>query len=130
MDLKNMNWKLIAAVLAALGYVAYRNKGFSHLQSAATKHGTIAAVVAVVTYLGYDTVMSMVNKQANVGGYVVDDLPSAAQMGLDDYSPRQRQVPPTPTQLAGYSKAQHQVGLAGNGGGRSEQGWPYVSMGC
>lgn len=63
MDPKNINWKLVTAVLIGLGYVAYRNKGLKNIMKAVSKHGTVAAVLAVVAYFGWDFVMNRVQKE-------------------------------------------------------------------
>lgn len=130
-DPKNINWKVVAAVLAALGYVAYRNKGFKNIQKALMKNGTVAAVLAVVVYFGYDFVMDMVKKQGGqpLEGYR-EDLPPLAHYdpvdqrhGLDVPDSRTQVVQPYKPGMAGYSKQQHPIGVAGTN-------WPHQSMGC
>lgn len=77
MDPKTINWKVVAAVLIALGYVAYRNKGFKHLAKALSKHGTVGAVLGIVAYFGWDYVFKRV--QQEVPSVADDELPP--QMG-------------------------------------------------
>lgn len=73
MDPKTINWKLVTAVLIALGYVAYRNKGFKNIMKAVSKHGTVAAVLGIVAYFGWDFVMKKVDKE--IAQPVADELP-------------------------------------------------------
>lgn len=71
LDPKNINWKIVGAILLAVGYVVARNKGIKHLPKALAKHGAIAAVLAIVGYFGIDFVL----KQVKLSGLKHADLP-------------------------------------------------------
>jgi len=106
MDPSKINWKVVGTVLAALGYVAYRNKGFKGFGRAIAKHGTVAAVLAIVAYFGLDYVMNRVQAPA---------LPPDA----GEPAPPPEQLPPqTQPSVDGYATppARLRTGIRGPGG--------------
>lgn len=60
MDASKINWRVVGAVLMAVGYVAYKNKGLKGIGKAAAKHGTVAAVLGIVAYFGLEYVLNRV----------------------------------------------------------------------
>lgn len=115
MDPKNINWRLVGAVLAGLGYIAWRNKGFGKFGRALEKNAVIAGVLAVVAYFGLGFVLGQVKAVQMPGG--------AAPAGDLD-------MPPETGQLSGYMPQQqmqqpHQMGQVARGPGGMELTEPF-----
>lgn len=75
MDPSKINWRLVGAVLAALGYVAYRNRGLKHFGKALEKNALIGAVLGIVAYFGLGVVLQRVQASVPSGA----DLPPQGQ---------------------------------------------------
>ena len=99
-DTKNINWALVGAVLAALGYLAYKSGGLNmRMFSKLSKNGTVAAVLAIVAYFGIDYVMNRV---------AVEPLPQGPGLSPDSLPP---------ARVDGYVEPRgQQSGVMGPGG--------------
>lgn len=106
----NWNWKLIAAGVAALAYIAWKAGGISpkQLERAMRNNVAIAAAVAAVVYFGWDFVAGRTRLPAP--NYAEDVLPPTEMA----------QQPQGGNQVGAWGASapvpQHRTGIAGPNG--------------
>lgn len=93
MDASRINWKLVGAVLAALGYVAWRNGGLKKYGRALEKNAVVAGVLGIVAYFGMGFVLGQVKAAAGVQQQP-DLPPDQAAQSLNGYYDNGRPVQP------------------------------------